>query len=211
MNKTISFLLIILFLCSYSGIAQRIDIDKKALSFLEVAEKINVEFSYNGLMIDDNVPEVQFLEKMQTKISRLSDEQEANRWAMSYEEHKSKVWVDSFISELNSRLSKAKNAPIFLNGDTSAKYTMKVNIPWMYYGYDAGIVNQPAKVTMHLDFVETAKPDSILFSTEIRRAMGKYNRTKGDGEGVGPSLNRMRKALQFGAYKLAHALKRVVD
>ena len=211
MNKTILPFLIILFLCSNSGIAQRIKIDKEALSFLTLAKKINVEFSYDGLMIDNDVPETQFLKRMHAKIIDHRDEQEANQWALNYEEFKSNIWADSFISELNNRLSKAKNAPIFLNGDSSVKYTMKVNIPWMYFGYDAGIVNEPAKVTMHLDFIETANPDSVLFSTEIRRAMGKYNRTEGDGEGAGASLNRMRKALQFGAYKLAQSLKRILD
>jgi len=211
MNKSIFSFLITSFLCSFIGIAQRIDIDKKALSFLTTAEKINVEFSYNDLIIDDGVPESLFLNNMRDKIIRQSDEQEANQWAASYEEFKSNVWADSFISELNNRISSFKNAPVFVSEDSSVEYTMKINIPWMYFGYDAGIVNKSAKVTMDLDFIKTANLDNILFSTSIRRAMGKYNRTKGDGEGAGPSLNRMRKAIQFGAFKLAQTLKRILD
>lgn len=193
------------------AVAQHIDIDKKALSFLTLEENINVEFSYDGLTIDKGVLESDFLDKMRVKIIRHRDEREADQWAADYVNFKSELWNSSFIDELNKRMVDYKNSPTFLHNDTSLKYTMKVHIPWMYFGFDAGIVNEPAKVNMHIDFFETDNPATILFSTKISRAMGKYNRTDGDGEGVGPSLNRMRKAIIFGAFKLAKALKRVVD
>lgn len=211
MTKNTAFFLTLTFLCSLSSLAQRIDIDKKALSFLTTTDTVSVVFSYKGLIIDDGVPESMFLKNMRVKIIDHRNEEEANQWAEDYKEFKAEIWASSFVAELNERLGKAKNAPLFSSEDMNANYTMNVNIPWMYFGYDGGIVKQPAKVTMQIDFIETKKPEQILFTTEIRRAMGKYNKTDGDGEGAGPSLNRMRKALEFGAFKLAQSLKRVVN
>ena len=207
LNKSLALLFISSLLLSITSTAQRIDIDKKALSFLTSEKIINTQFYYNNLEIDGEITEAFFLEKMQTKITSHSNEAEAKQWLDSYYEHKSTIWGNSFISELNERL----NDLTFVENDNTPKYTMKVSVAWMYFGYDAGIIDQPAKVTLHVDFVETSNPEVILFSTQIKRAMGTYNKTKGDGEGKGPSLNRMRKAFMFGAYKFAQALKRVVD
>lgn len=211
MKYTLIYYLIASLLFTLNLSAQRIKIDKDALSFLASEEKINVQFSYDGLLIDNGIPEATFLENMRIKIIRQSDEKEAEAWAASYVNFKSFKWASSFTEALNKRMVKYKNSPVFQVNDTLARYTMKVNIPWMYFGYDAGIVNEPAKVNMDLEFYETKKPDKVIFATSIRRAMGKYNRVEGDGDSVGPSLNRLRKALAFGAFKLSQVLKKIVD
>ena len=210
MKYTLICCLITSILFSQNLNAQRIKIDEDALSFLASEEKINVQFSYNGLMIDDGIPEATYLENMRIKIIRQADEKEAEAWAASYVNFKSYKWASSFTKVLNERMVKYKKSPVFQVNDTLARYTMKVNIPWMYFGYDAGIINEPAKVNMELEFYETKIPDKVLFATSIRRAMGKYNKIEGDGDSVGPSLNRLRKALAFGAFKLSQVLKKIV-
>ncbi|MBZ0327214.1 MAG: hypothetical protein K8F54_06375 [Altibacter sp.] len=193
------------------GRAQHIDIDKKALAFLASEEKVNILFTYDGLLIDDAIPEADFLSKMNKKITKFANEEEAINWAAAYTAHKNDIWPATFTSVLNEKLATYKNPPIFEENSREATYTMKVHSNWMYYGYDAGIVDQPAKVTTVLTFYTSENPETIIFSTEISRAMGQYNKEDGDGEGKGPSLNRMRKAYTKSAYKLAQALKRVVD
>jgi hypothetical protein len=205
------FILLFIILSFQNSFGQHIDIDKKTLSFLTSEEKLNIEFTYDSLTFDNDNKEANFLEKMKVKIATQKNENEAKEWTLNYYKFKNEIWQNTFISTLNEKMSDYENAPVFEKNLLSATYTMKVNTQWMYFGYDAGIVDRPAKVTTILTFYKTNTPNNILFTTEISRAMGTYNKEDGDGEGVGPSLNRMNKAYTTAAYKLAKALKRVVD
>ncbi len=207
------FLTTTLFICFTSTLlfSQHINIDKKALSFLASQEKVNVVFIQDSLLMIDNTYETEFIHKMRKKISNQTTVEEANNWISAYKKNIHESWPEAFIVQLNGKLDGNKNPPLFEINNTEANYTVKVNPTWMYFGYDAGIIDRPAKVTLQIYFYETKNPDNIIFSTVISRAMAKYNKQDGDGEGAGPSLNRMRKAYEKAAYKFAAALKRVVD
>ncbi len=207
------FLLISLFLCisSQFTFAQHIEIDKKALSFLATQEKVNVVFVYDSLLMIDDLNEMDFIQKMRNKISGQSVVEEANNWTLAYNGNKYKKWPETFVNQLNKKLGENENATVFEMDNQEAAYTMQVIPTWMYFGYDAGIIDRPAKVTLKVSFYETKTPNSVIFSTEISRAMAKYNKQDGDGEGAGPSLNRMRKAYEMAAYKFAKSLERVLN
>lgn len=191
--------------------AQHIKIDKNALSFLNSQEKINVIFVQDSLLMIDDLYEMESIQKIKVKITRQSTVEEANTWIVNYNKSKNETWPEAFINKLNEKLSENKNPPLFKIDNPEARYSMNVVSTWMYFGYDAGIIDRPAKVTLQINFYETETPDTVIFSTEISRAMAKYNKQDGDGEGVGPSLNRMRKAFEFAGYKFAKSLNRVID
>ncbi len=213
MNSSFKLMLFafILFMNTPLVLAQHIKIDEKIFSFLEDADVINVLFTFEDLMIDGDLTESEFLIKMNNKITKLASIEEANIWKKSYENHKDSIWGNAFLKMFNKRNTSFKNSPIFVTNNQNTKYTMKANATWMYYGYDAGIVDRPAKVTLHITFYENNEPSKIIAETTISRAEGKYNKTDGDGEGKGPSLNRMRKAYIKAGFKLSQALKRVLD
>ena len=206
------FLLTTLFICLTAPFlfAQHIDIDKKALSFWASQERVNVVFTFDSLTFDGkNVPEAEFLQKRYVEISDWKDKEAAKEWLVLYNEHKNNQWQESFISTLNERTAEYKNAPEFNRNDSTAKYTMQVNSDWMYFGYDVIVGKEPSKVSMTLSFYETEKPTSILFVTNISRAMGTNNESYNLRDW--PSFRRMSKAYTKAGYKLAQALKRVVD
>lgn len=206
-------LLSILFICLTAPFlfAQHIKIDKKSLSFLASQENVNIVFVQDSLLMINDLNEVEFLQKMNEKISRQTTVKEANSWTSEYNNNKLNSWPEVFTTQLNEKIGDYKNAPRFDLNNAEAVYTMKVVPTWMYFGYDAGIIDRPAKVTLQIYFYETKNPNAVIFSTEISRAMATYNKRDGDGEGAGPSLNRMRKAYEFAAYKLAKSLQRIVD
>ncbi len=213
-NKNMpKFIITCFFICLSAPFifAQHIDIDKKALSFLASQEEVNVIFENDSLLMIDNLNEMDFIQKMRNKISGQSIIQEANNWTLAYNENKYKNWPKAFIDQLNEKLEESEHSPKFELDNSKALYTMKVKPTWMYFGYDAGIMDRPAKVTLQVYFYETKSPENIMFSTEISRAMAKYNKQDGDGEGAGPSLNRMRKAYAFAAYKFAKSLETVLN
>lgn len=208
--KNILLLLLFCGLCFQNTSAQHIDIDKKALSFLKETDTINTLFSYENILFDPDLTEEVYLEKMVNKITRISDSIEAKNWVSSYIKHKN-IWPNLFTNVLNQELSTYKNPVKFVKDSNNVKYSVKINTAWMYFGYDGGFVDRPAKVSLKLEFFESSNPEKILFTTEISRAMGKYNKEDGIDEGRGPSRNRMKKAYVKAAYKFAKALKRVVD
>lgn len=203
--------ILFIFLTTQFLFSQHIDIDKKALSFLKSQEKVNVVFAQDSLLMIDDTYEMEFIQKMRKKIIHHSNSEEASNWISAYKKNKYEIWPETFITQLNGKLGENKNAPHFKMNFIEAVYTMKVTPTWMYFGYDAGIIDRPAKVSLQILFYETQKPNTIIFSTEISRAMAKYNIRNGDGEGAGPSLNRMRKAFEKASYKFAKALERVMD
>lgn len=210
MLKSFFSVLFICFTASFIS-AQHIKIDKKALSFLASQENVNIVFVQDSLLKIDDLYEMEFIQKIRAKISRQTTPEEASNWISEYNINKLNIWPEAFTNQLNKKISDSKNAPLFKMKNTEAVYTMKVIPTWMYFGYDAGIIDRPAKVTLQLFFYETKNPNTVIYATEISRAMAKYNKRDGDGEGAGPSLNRMRKAYELAAYKLAKALQRIVD
>lgn len=204
----LSFLLICINL--QFSFSQHIDIDKKALSFLASEEKVNLVFTFDNVLFGGkNITEEEFLQIEFLKISESKGEEVANDWLTVYKNNKEEIWQETFATTLNEKLSNYENSPEFILDDETSKYTMKVNVDWMYFGYNVVIGKEPSKVNMELTFYETVKPRDTIFTTQIRRAMGLNNDSYNFNDW--PSIRRMEKAYTKAAYKLAQALKRIVD
>lgn len=81
-------------------------------------------------MIDD-VYEMEFIQKIRTKINRQASTVEASKWISEYNINKIKTWPEIFTNQLNEKLSDSKNVPNFEMNNTEATYTMKVVPTWM--------------------------------------------------------------------------------
>ena len=194
------------------AIGQRINFDKDKLAFLKTIEKVNVVFVYDSLLFDNDIPEADYIKKMEQKIVKHATITMAQEFQLDYQTAKYGDWPQQFVSTINEWSADYKNAPTFVVNDPTATYTMKVHTTWLYFGYDAGIVDQPAKATMEIDFYKTETPDTIIESTSISRAMGNYNQKEGDGEAwPKPNLSKMAKAYDKAGFKFAKAIKRIVD
>lgn len=204
---------LLFFLITFSSqfcFAQHIRINKKELAFLAEQQNVNVLFTFDSLTFDGkNLPETTFLQNRYVEVSEWKDKQAAKEWLVLYDEHKKNNWQESFISTLNERTAKYDNNPVFSRNDSTANYTVQVNIDWMYFGYNVIVGKQPSKVSMTFSFYETANPSNILFVTDISRAMGTNNESYNLKDW--PSFRRMGKAYTKAGYKLAQALKRVLD
>lgn len=201
-------------LCIFFGTqfltAQHIKLDKNAMAFLASQEKVNVVFTFDGLSFDGKkVSESEFLQIRYAEIALWKDIEAAKGWLGLYDENKNNHWQESFMVTLNEKTAEYKNAPVFNRNDYTAKYTMRVNSYWMYFGYDVIVGKEPSKVSMNVSFYETENPSHILYSTDISRAMGTNNESYNLRDW--PSFRRMGKAYTKAAYKLAQALQRVID
>jgi len=178
--------------------AQHIDIDKKLLSFLAVEKTINILFTYDGLKFnEDNEPEEGYLEDI-----TLGEKKR-------YYKSKDSIWPIKFTTTLNSKLKEYKNGPQFNIKDSTANYTMRVNNSWMYFGYNVIAAKWPAKAKLDLTFYETSNPETIIYETTIDKALGTNNEVYNLDKWS--KFNRVAKAYEKGAYKLAQAFKRIVN
>ncbi len=207
-------LLIIFFILisfnSQKSFSQHIKIDMKTLSFLAKEDTINIVFSYQDVLFEgENVSEEEFIKNHKAIKEEHLGKDTSEDWVKTYYDYKDGIWSDIFINTLNEKLSEYKNAPVFILNSTDAKYTMKVHTIWMYFGYNVIIGKVPSKVSMNLSFYETKIPETSIYTTTISRAMGLNNESYNLKDW--PSFRRVGKAYVKGAYKLAQALKRIVD
>ncbi len=169
------YLLIILFIVigNQFSVAQHIKLDKKEMSFLATQEKINVVFTYEGLLFNaDNLTETEFVNYIKEKIEGKLNAEEALEWEKRYFYAKDSIFPKIFVTSINNRIKDYDHPIKFVLNDESSNYTMKVQTDWMYFGYDVGIANQPAKANLIITFYETSNPTQIVSQIEVDRAQG---------------------------------------
>tara|TARA_R110002012_G_scaffold37798_2_gene105618 strand:+ start:17965 stop:18675 length:711 start_codon:yes stop_codon:yes gene_type:complete len=228
---------IFFFICSNFIYAQHIKLDKKEMGFLAAQEKVNVVFTYNDLHFNaDNFTESEFLQYIKEKIAKKLNWEEALDWEEKHFAAKDSIYPRIFVEALNNRIKNYDHPIEFVWNDPSIKYTMKVQTDWMYFGYDAGIAEQPAKGNLKISFYETSTPEKIISEIEVERAEGfnvinnfsfyniSYNGSIGINSKVWldkfleanenhpkPSLIRMGTMYDKAAVRFGMTLKRVLD
>ncbi|PHS64902.1 MAG: hypothetical protein COB12_07445 [Flavobacterium sp.] len=212
MKSTIKLILFTftLLLNTSSILAQHIKIDKKTLSFLATEKNINIVFSYDGLVFNENnLPEKEYLIEISKKLKDSGKDNQVKGLMERYQTSKDSLWPHRFTTTLNNKLADYKNGAKFTINDSSARYTMRVNNSWMYFGYNVIATKWPAKAKLDITFYKTSHPDLIIYETTIDKALGTNNEVYNLDKWS--KFNRVAKAYEKGAYKLAQAFKRIVD
>ncbi len=153
--------------------AQHIKLDKKEFAFLATQKKINVVFTYEGVLFNaDSLSERAFLDYIKEKIEKKLNLEEALEWETRYFNAKDSIYPKIFAKSLNNRIKDYEHPIEFVVGDNSSFYTMKVQTDWMYFGYDVGIAKQPAKGNFTITFFETSNPENVVSQIDVERAEG---------------------------------------
>ncbi|MAT90714.1 MAG: hypothetical protein CMC35_08465 [Flavobacteriaceae bacterium] len=195
---------------TWSNFAQRVEIDKEKLQFLSTEDTINVVFTYQDLHVQlPEFTEADFLADKRERMATVHNSEEIQDWMTEYEAAKQQLWPNQLLSILNERVQEYKNGPVFTRNAPTAAYTLTINTYWLYFGYNVVIKKEPAQASMTLNFHPTNYPLSTKFKTTLRRAMG-LNDDSYNFEGW-EEMRRMGEAYERAGYKLAKALKRVVD
>ncbi|MDC7995783.1 hypothetical protein [Altibacter sp. HG106] len=199
-----------LLLIGFQSKAQRIEIDKEKLQFLQTEDTINVVFTYQDLHVQlPEFTEADFLADKQQRMSTVHNSEEIEDWMTQYQDAKQQLWPNELLAILNERVKDYKNGPVFMRNAPKAAYTLTINTYWLYFGYNVVIKKEPAQASMTLNFHPTNYPLSTKYKTTLRRAMG-LNDDAYNFEGW-EEMRRMGEAYERAGYKLAKALKRVVD
>jgi len=164
------FTLIVVCICT-ATFAQKMKVKNGDFDFLQGQNEINVEFQYDDMTIyKEKLTENEYIDKHfteQEEKSKGSGVTWKKRWASA----KELIWQPKFL-ELMNRYFQDDHGLSFQEGRSDAKYTLIVDTIWLYPGWDAAIMKQPAKVTTNLKFVETGNRNNVLAEVTSQNAPG---------------------------------------
>ncbi|AXB56002.1 hypothetical protein [Flavobacterium fluviale] len=185
--------------------AQDMNIVKGNFDFLKDQKEINTEFDYsNFTMMKENKPESQYVEEHIADLDKKA-KGNGNLWHKRWIVAKDQIWTPKFLEIGNIVMTKAGKEVNFQEG-LNTPYTLIVQTVWIYPGWDAGIMKQPAKVTTNLKFVETANKSNVLLEISSVDAPGdqwgsNFNNETRIGEGYAKTAKSLSKLLLKKAFK----------
>ncbi|AYN69316.1 hypothetical protein D1013_18950 [Euzebyella marina] len=151
--------------------AQKLKIEEGDFDFLPGQQEVNVEFVYDNMkLLKKNLPEEQYVAEHAAEMEEKSPGK-GDTWKKKWEAAPELIWQPKFL-ELMNRYFYDDHQLAFKEGLADAKYTLIVETVWLYPGWDAGVMKQPAKVTTNLKFVETADPSNVLAEVSSENAPG---------------------------------------
>lgn len=192
-------LLLVFIMISGTAFCQDMNIVKGNFDFLKDQTEINTEFDYsNFTMMKENKPEAQYVEEHKADLDQKA-KGNGNLWQKKWVTAKEQIWTPKFLEIGNIVLSKAGKNLNFQEG-LNTPYTLIVQTIWIYPGWDAGIMKQPAKVTTHLKFVETSNKSNVLLEISSEEAPGdqwgnNYSNESRIGEGYAKTAKSLSKMI----------------
>lgn len=198
---------IVFALLLFTGItfAQDMNVIKGNFDFIKNQKEINIEFDYsNFTMMKENKTEKQYVEE---RTAELNEKYKGNGniWQKKWYSAKELIWTPKFLELINVVLQKEKKDLTFQEG-LNTPYTLIVKTTWVYPGWDAAIMKQPAKVSTNLKFVETANKSNVLLEITSEEAPGdqwgnNFSNESRIGEGYAKTAKSLAKLIAKKAYK----------
>ncbi|WP_348822398.1 hypothetical protein [Flavobacterium aestuarii] len=186
--------------------AQDMNVVKGDFGFLKDQKEVNVEFDYSKLtLLKEKLTEEKYVSN-RTKELNDKSKNTGDIWKKKWVAAKEQIWNPKFLELMNVIFNKESKDVTFQEGLTAAKYTLIVEAIWIYPGWDAGIMKQPAKVTTNLKFVETANKSNVLLEISSEEAPGdqwgnNFSNESRIGEGFAKTAKSLAKLLLKKVYK----------
>lgn len=185
--------------------AQDMKVVKGDFGFLKDQKEVNVEFDYSKMtLLKEKFSEEQYVTNRTKELNEKS-KTTGDVWKKNWNSSKELIWNPKFLELMNIIFSKENKEVNFKEGLTAAKYTLIVEVVWIYPGWDAGIMKQPAKVTTQLKFVETKNKANVLLEISSENAPGdqwgnNFSNESRIGEGFAKTAKSLAKMLLKKAY-----------
>jgi len=185
--------------------SQHLKIDKDALSVLKSEEQVSVFFTFQDCTFGGKyLSEKEFIKSHYKKIIKRN--QDTTDWYNAYQNSKKSLWPKAYLKNLNTYLSRYDAPEFVLDSLHRNNYILKVNVVWIYTGYDVGVARSPSKISLMLKIIEnnTGKVISTIKVSETRGG-----NSDEDNDSNWTYLRRVENAFFNSGFKLAIALKRI--
>lgn len=176
--------------------AQKMEIEKGDFGFLNGQTAINIEFDYSKLkMMKENKTEAEYVSERQKDLNDKT-KGVGDIWKKKWEGAKVAIWQPKFLELVNVVLAKKKKDLTFQEDLSTAKYTLIVEATWIFPGWDAMVMKQPAKVSTTLKFVETANRSNVVLEISTKEAPGdQYGNNFSNESRIGEGFAKTAKSL----------------
>ncbi len=189
-----------------AAFAQDIDVVKGDFGFLAGQKEINVEFDYSKLtLMKEKISEATYKDE---RAKDLNGKAKGNGeiWKKKWDGAKEGIWQPKFLELVNTVLTKAKKDVTFQQDLKDAKYTLIVEVVWIYPGWDVSVMKQPAKVSTILKFVDSSNKSNVLLEMKFDEAPGsqygsQFSNETRIGEGFAKTGKSLAQYLLKKAYK----------
>ncbi len=181
-------------LFSISGFSQEVDIMKGELIFLKDEKTINIEFTYEKMMVGDDGKEENYIKRKTTELN-AKEAGTGDTWAIKWQEDKQMRYEPKFI------LGFTNLSGMTVNKD--AKYTMIFNTKALEPGYSIGVSKRNAGIDGTVTIVETANRTKILAKLMVERP--EENKFRGAAFDAG---SRIADAYYLSGQKVAKFIKK---
>lgn len=192
-------LIIACLLLSGAAFAQDMDVVQGNFDFLKDQKEINTEFDYSSFtMMKEKMPEAQYVQQHKADLDKKA-KGNGNIWEKKWIAAREQIWTPKFLEIANIVLTKEKKDLNFQEG-LKTPYTLIVKTVWLFPGWDAGIMKQPAKVTTNLKFVDSANKSNVLLEITSDEAPGdqwgsNFSNESRLGEGFAKTAKSMSKLI----------------
>ncbi|MFS4493088.1 hypothetical protein [Maribacter sp. 2308TA10-17] len=196
MKNFITLVLVFAFTSIYS---QKIKVEQGSFDFIVGQKEVNVIFDYDNMkLMKENFTNEEYITKRSADLEEKA-RGKGKTWEKAWNSSRELIWNPKFLELINKYLGKDKDM-YFAEDLQDTKYTLIVETVWLYPGWDAGIMKQPAKVTTNLKFVETANHDTILLEINSKNAPGdqwgnNYSNESRVGEGYAKTAKTLAKLI----------------
>lgn len=199
-TTTVNLLLLMIMLIPNFVNAQKMKVLKGNFDFLKGQNELNIELDFDGMTFyNDNLSESEYVSKRIQDITADKGKNEADNWNSDWNNSKSHTFPDKFIASMNKILDMKTGKY------SNANYTLIVKTTWIYPGWFAAVMNQNAKVSTVLTFVETAQPSKIMLQISSDKAPGNIGFV-----GVPNNNDRMAEGYAKTGKSLAQMIKKKV-
>lgn len=200
-----SLLAAVFFITAFAS-AQKMELKSGDLAVLKNEKEVNVEFNFSNVkLMKENKSEAEYVADRQAELNGKA-KGNGDIWKKKWEAAPEGIWKPKFLELINTVLTKEDKNVTFQEGLSSAKYTLIVDIDWIFPGWDVYMMKQPAKVTTTLKVVESANKSKVLAEVTSENAPGdqwgnNFSNESRIGEGFAKTGKSFAKLLLKKAYK----------
>ncbi len=157
--RTLTAFIFLLFAASFSQ-AQTVDITKGDLEILKGETIINIEFTYEKMVVGDDGKEADYIKRKRLEMNE-KEKGSGEIWAAKWEEDKKLRYEPKFVLGFTKENKMTVSA--------TAKYTLIFNTNALEPGYQVGISKKNAGIDGRVTIVETANRDKKLIVMMVER------------------------------------------
>ncbi|MEX2483125.1 MAG: hypothetical protein WED10_01105 [Brumimicrobium sp.] len=181
---------------AFGATAQKVKVESGNYKFLKGESEINVEFDYSNLtLMKDNLTEEKYVEDRKNELNK-KEAGKGDAWEKEWNAAKEDIWEPKFLELVNIVISKKKKDLKFDKDLSSAKYTLIVEVKWIYPGWDVVVSKKPAELNTVLKFVETENKDNVVLELSSEKAPGaQYGSQFSNETRIGESFAKTGKTL----------------